>query len=206
MLQSILFGGGYAFAAAIQPGPLQAFLLSRVAANGWKRTLPASFSPVISDIPVALMVLLVLGNLPTTMQWGLRCAGGFLLLYLAFSALRQSRAATAGEENLKSGPRTLVEAVLVNVVNPNAYIGWALVLGPAVVSAWRQHPANAAALIIAFYSMMIVTLAAFILLVGTARFLGPRMQRGLVITSAVALALIGVYQLVVSVPRLVSAI
>ena len=38
MLQYVVLGAGFAFAAVIQPGPLQAFLLSRVAAAGWRRT------------------------------------------------------------------------------------------------------------------------------------------------------------------------
>ena len=34
MLEYILIGGAFAFAAAVQPGPLQAFLLARVATDG----------------------------------------------------------------------------------------------------------------------------------------------------------------------------
>ena len=44
MFELMLIGGGFAFAAAVQPGPLQAFLLARVAADGWKRTLPAALA------------------------------------------------------------------------------------------------------------------------------------------------------------------
>ncbi len=42
MLPNVLLGSGFAFAAVIQPGPLQAFLLSRAVAAGWRRTLPAA--------------------------------------------------------------------------------------------------------------------------------------------------------------------
>ena len=52
-----------AFAAAIQPGPLQAFLLARVAAAGWKRTLPAVLAPLLSDIPIATLAVLGLYQL-----------------------------------------------------------------------------------------------------------------------------------------------
>ena len=83
MFEYFLIGGGFAFAAAIQPGPLQAFLLSSVAQRGWKRTLPAAFSPLLSDGPIALIVLLVINRLPDVMRRILQIAGGFLLLYLA---------------------------------------------------------------------------------------------------------------------------
>ena len=64
MLSSLLLGSGFAFAAAIQPGPLQAYLFSSVAQHGWKRTLPAAFTPILSDGPIILTVLLVLTRLP----------------------------------------------------------------------------------------------------------------------------------------------
>ena len=145
MIQYLLLGGGFAFAATIQPGPLQAFLLTRVATAGWKRTLPACLAPLLSDGPIALVVLLLLGQLSATTLLLLRAAGGVLLLYLAWGALRQWRTPSASGSDSRT-PRTLLQAALVNVLNPNPYLGWALVLGPSVVEAWQQHPANTVAL------------------------------------------------------------
>lgn len=206
MLEYLALGVGFGFSAGVQPGPLQAFLLTRVAAAGWKKTLPASFSPVLSDIPIALLVLLVLGRLPATAQLALRAAGGFLLLFLAWSTLRQaSRPPEAAAATGPSAPRTLLQATLVNVLNPNPYLGWALVLGPAAGAAWRQQPAWAFALVVAFYGTLVATLAASIFVFGTTRFLGPRGRSRLVAASGVGLALLGVYQLAVSLPKLCSA-
>lgn len=199
MLEYVALGIGLAFAAGVQPGPLQAFLLARVAAAGWKRTLPASLAPLLSDIPIALLVLLVIGRLPALAQLVLRAAGGVFLIYLAWSTLREARrtqAPTAGPT--PSAPQTLLEATLVNVLNPNPYLGWALVLGPAAQAAWHQEPAFAVALIVAFYGTMALTLAATIILFGAARSLGPRARRNLMWASGLILAAIGVYQLAVS--------
>ena len=91
MLKHLVLGGGLAFAAAIQPGPLQAFLVARAAATGWRRTLPACFSPLLSDGPIALVSLLLLNRLPPSFQLLLRAAGGLLLLYLAGVTLLQWR-------------------------------------------------------------------------------------------------------------------
>lgn len=199
MLEYVLIGGGFAFAAAVQPGPLQAFLLARVAERGWQRTLPAALSPLLSDGPIALLVLLVLNRLPATMGRVLQAAGGVLLLYLAVASVRQwRRQAGQGVEGDHAAPRTLLQAALVNLLNPNPYLGWSLVLGPTAIKAWRQAPANAVALVGAFYATMVVTLALTILLFGTARFLGPRGRRVLVLVSAATLAAIGIYQLVAS--------
>jgi len=199
MLESIFIGGGFAFAAAIQPGPLQAFLLSNVAQKGWKRTLPASFSPLISDGPIALFVLLVLNHIPEMMSRVLQAAGGAFLIYLAWASYRQWRKQTATDPGTDdSVPRTLVRAATVNILNPNPYLGWSLVLGPAILAAWHQNPASAVVLVIAFYTTMVTVLVCTILLFGTTRFLGPGGRRALILVSAATLAALGAYQLVAS--------
>lgn len=195
MLEHILFGGGFAFGAAIQPGPLQAFLVSRVAATGWRRTLPACLAPLLSDGPIALIALFFLAQLPRAAQNVLQLGGGVLLIYLAWVSFQQWRnPGKAGE--IVSTPRTLLEAALVNLLNPNPYLAWALVLGPAVHAAWTQGARYAVALVGSFYVTMVAMLAGFILLVGTARFLGSRAQRTLVGLSALVLAGLGLYLLV----------
>jgi threonine/homoserine/homoserine lactone efflux protein len=197
LFENILFGSSYAFACAIQPGPLQAFLLSQVAQKGWRRTLPASFSPMLSDGPIAVLVLLVLRNLPIGVERLLQAAGGFLLLYLAWAAFSQTKTRT-GESRVEedSTPRTVLQAAAVNILNPNPYLGWTLVLGPRMLSAWTQSRGHAVALAASFYFTMVLTLAATIMLFGATRFLGTRSRRTLLVLSAGALALLGIVQLV----------
>jgi threonine/homoserine/homoserine lactone efflux protein len=202
VLEYLLLGGGFAFAAAIQPGPLQAFFLSSVAQKGWKRTLPASFAPLLSDGPIALLVLLVLNRIPEKLALLLQAAGGIFLIYLAWASYRQWRQQATTETGANdSAPRTLLQAATVNILNPNPYLGWSLVMGPAVLAAWHQNPANAVALIIAFYATIVTVMACTILLFGTTRFLGPSGRRTLILVSAVTLAAIGVYQLAASLLR-----
>jgi threonine/homoserine/homoserine lactone efflux protein len=204
MLEYILIGASFAFAAAIQPGPLQAFYLSSVAQNGWKRTLPAAFAPLISDGPIAVLTLLVLTRFPEAAGRLLQAAGGVFLLYLAWRGYRQWQLQTAPERESGAGdsaPRTLAQAVLVNLLNPNPYLGWSLVLGPAFLAAWGQNPAYGAALVTAFYATIVLANGIVILLFGTTRFLGPRTRRMLILVSAVLLALLGVYQLAASLLR-----
>ena len=120
MLGYLIIGSGFAFAAAIQPGPLQAYLLSSVAQIGWKRTLPASFAPMISDGPIALLVLLVLNHITGTMSRVLQAAGGVFLIYLAWASYRRwKKQTTTMPETNGSAPRTLLQAATVNILNPN---------------------------------------------------------------------------------------
>ena len=135
MLTYLILGMTYAFAAAAQPGPLQTYLISQTLSHGWRRTLPAAFSPLISDGPVIALVLLVLSRVPAWMVQGLRLAGGVFVLYLAWGAVKSWRRCDA--QDMPPAPSSLLRAALVNVLNPNPYISWSLVLGPLLLKAWR---------------------------------------------------------------------
>jgi threonine/homoserine/homoserine lactone efflux protein len=197
MLKDILIGAGFAFAAGIQPGPLQAFLLSKVVDRGWRRTMPAAFAPLISDGPIAILVLWVLRRLPVQMERGLHLSGGIVLLAFAILTWRTWRRSGARAEpaGTRPAPRTIFEATLVNLMNPGPYLGWSFVLGPAALTAWRESPANAVALVVSFYAVMVVTLGLTILLFGATRFLGPGNRRRLLFVSATILAALGVAQI-----------
>ncbi len=205
MLEYILIGGGFALAAAIQPGPLQAYLLSSVLQKGWQRTMPAAFAPVVSDGPIALLTLFVITRFPDWMSIVLQGAGGLFLIYLAWkSFIRWKDSTEINSDTGDSMPRTLFQAAMINILNPNPYLGWSLVLGPAFLDAWGKSPANAAALIIAFYATIVTATGGVIFLFGTTRFLGPEGRRVLILVSAIILGTLGVYQLVASILKTIA--
>jgi threonine/homoserine/homoserine lactone efflux protein len=199
VLEYMVIGSGFAFAAALQPGPLQAYLLSSVVRRGWRATLPASFAPLLSDGPIVVIALILLSRVPESFQIVIRAAGGLLLLYLAWASYRNwQESVFQDSEQSESAPRTLLQAVMVNLLNPNPYLGWSLVLGPAVMDAWQKDRTYAVVLIAAFYGTMVVGLAGTIFLFGSANRLGPRGRRGVVLLSAGILAALGICQLVLS--------
>ena len=196
MLEHIIIGGGFAFAAAAQPGPLQAFLLSRVVADGWRRTLPAAFAPLISDGPIAVLILTLLHNVAPGFESVLKGMGGVVFLYFAVKTFFEWRRMRLGTPSTThSSPRTLSQAVIVNLLNPGPYLGWSLILGPLALEAWAESPVSAVALVVSFYSVMLFSLALFIVLAGTTRFLSSRGRQGLVLASSFALAGIAIYSL-----------
>jgi threonine/homoserine/homoserine lactone efflux protein len=196
VLPYLILGATYAFAAAVQPGPYQTYLISQALSHGWRRTLPAALAPLLSDVPIILLVVFVLSRLPFALAEALRCAGGVFLLYLAWRAFRTWRAyRLAVEDGAATARRSLLSAALVNLLNPNPYLGWSLVMGPLLLKGWRETPAHGIALLVAFYGTMVVASMGIIALFAGARSLGPRVARGLVGISAVALACFGGWQL-----------
>jgi threonine/homoserine/homoserine lactone efflux protein len=202
VIEYLLLGGGLGLAAGLQPGPMLAFLLARAAAAGWRRTLPACFAPLLSDGPIALVSLLLLSRLGPSFEVVLQAAGGVLLLYFAAAGFRQWRRPELPPRD--GSPRTVVEAALVNLLNPNPYLGWSLVLGPTLVTAWRASEARAFAFVASFYGTMCGTMAVFVLLVGTTGLLAPSARRALVLIGAGLLAALGAFLLAGSLGRLAS--
>lgn len=199
MIEQIIFACGFAFTAAISPGPLLAFIMAGVLRRGWKNTLPVCLAPLISDIPVAVLVLFFLSNLSEMVNRLLRGAGGVFLLYLGLMIfLRPKGDGKEIEKPEHSKPGTLFQAVMINILNPNPYIGWSLVLGPAFLEAWHRNPASGIALLASFYLTIVVMLAAIIVLLGTTGLLNPRVRKVMIYASAGVLASLGVYQITVS--------
>lgn len=196
MLSYLIFGITYAFAAAVQPGPLQTYIISQTLKKGWRPTLPAAFAPVISDIPILTLVLFLLSTMPDSFIVILRIGGGLFLLYLGFRAFKSWKEFDEDQTiSNESGQQTLFNAVFVNILNPAPYLGWSLIMGPLFLEGWRLAPINGIAMIIGFYLTMILTLAGIIILFGFARKFGPKVSKLLIGLSSIVLFVFGIYQL-----------
>ncbi len=194
-----LTGAGYGFAGAIQPGPFQAFVISEALRRGWRSALPAAFAPLISDLPVLVLVLLVLTRLPEPARRVLYLVSGLYILYLAWGAwhARGDMITSLRQDEAPGG--SLWRAALMNLLSPGPYVFWSLVAGPVLLQALQQGVAYAAAFLAGFYMAMVGTLAALIVVFGTAGRVAPRLARALISLSALLLAAFGVRQLLLAV-------
>jgi threonine/homoserine/homoserine lactone efflux protein len=185
----------YAFAAAVQPGPFQSYLISQTMCNGWQRTLPAAFAPLLSDGPIIVLVVILLSRIPGWFINVLQCAGGMFLFYLAIGAwIAWKNFDSEKMIHSTSSRKTILQAVLVNFLNPAPYLGWSLVMGPLLLKGWRETCLNGIVLLLGFYITMVLAQMGIVLLFARAGKLGPQVNRALLCLSAIALACFGVYQ------------
>ncbi len=149
MLAYLISGMTYGFAAAVSPGPLAMHLMSQAVSRGWRKALPVAFSPLVTDGPVAVLVLAILSRVPAGLVSYLRLAGGALLLYLAYEAWKAWRNFEAAEGAAAGKtPNSLLRAIWINWLNPNLYIGWSGILGPMVLGGWRRSPGSGISVIV----------------------------------------------------------
>ncbi len=196
LLQGLTLG----FAAAVQPGPFLAYLLSQTLKLGPRRALPLTLAPLFSDGPIIALILFVLVQMPAWLVRGLQVAGGLFLLYLAFRAFQSAQVSIAlTAEALASsagGPgRGLLESTMMNLLNPNPYLFWSLAGGAVLLEAWRQSPLYALSFLAMFYLTFIGGMITFIFFFAAAQRLNPRLTRALNLAAALALAGFGLFQL-----------
>ena len=196
-LHYLIPGIAFGFAAAAQPGPLMLYFISRTLQSGWKKTFPAVFAPVVTDGPIAIACLLILGSLPPYFLLYIQVAGGLFILYLAYRAAKTWKGYSGGimvEDH--SSRRTLLDAIVVNFLNSGPWIGWSLVIGPLFLEGWKGNPVNGILLLAGFYITMFLVSTMVIVLFHQARDRGPKFQRILLGLSVIFLAIFGIYQLV----------
>lgn len=196
MLSYLIIGISYAFAAAVQPGPLQSYFISQSLSKGWRRTLPAAFAPLISDGPIIALVLLLVNQVPAWLVGSLQFAGGFFHLYLTVNTWKTWK--NYNSENFQvnqSGRRNIIQAALVNFLNPAPYLGWSLIMGPLLLKGWLENPINGIALLVGFYTSLIIVSMGIIILFASTKNFGIRITRILIGVSTIVLGCFGIYQL-----------
>jgi threonine/homoserine/homoserine lactone efflux protein len=192
----LIQGISYGFAAAVQPGPFQTYLISQTLMRGWQKTLPAAAAPLVSDGPIIILAFIILSQIPEWFERMLYVAGGLFILYLSWNAFSARRKMDKGSmlTNL-SGKRGVLRAAMMNALSPGPYIYWGLVTGPILLTGWRESPMKGIGFLLSFYITLVLSLAGIITVFGTARRLGPKVNRMLVLVSAITLACLGLYQL-----------
>ncbi len=164
--------------AAILPGPFQAFMLSKSLQNGWRRTLPLAFVPLLTDLPVMLLMLGLLAQVPAWLMDYLRFAGGIYLLYLAWNTLQRYKASADPAGNLpQSSQRGFFQSIMINYLNPNVYIFWGTVGVPIILEGLESSTAQGISFILGFYITLVIALAVIIFSFGSVGQLNPRVQR-----------------------------
>ncbi|MFO1434823.1 MAG: LysE family translocator [Gammaproteobacteria bacterium] len=130
--ENILAGLVTGLAAGIQPGPLAALVVREASRHGFAAGARVAFAPMLSDGPIVLGVM-ALQRYYNGRNWPLSLlawCGAFYCLWLAWQTLRLDF--NHVPEALPAH-RTLGQAVMVNLLNPNPYIFW-LTVGAAYMT------------------------------------------------------------------------
>lgn len=195
MLGFIVQGIGFGFTAGTSPGPLQTFIISTTLSYGWRRGLFTIFAPLVTDVPIILVMTFMLDVLPPVVVRIIQFAGGIFLIYLAYVTLRAiGNGITIGEERVTvpgTQRRTLLQAAGINALSPGPYLFWSTVTGPLLVDALNQSLWHALGLLLGFYGTFLATMALLVLAFDRLRRIDPRFTRFVLYVSVAVLAGLG---------------
>jgi threonine/homoserine/homoserine lactone efflux protein len=164
--QFILPAISLGLSATAIPGPLQAYLLNVTLRYGWRYSLLVIVSPLITDGPIALVIVFLLEQMPPDIIQIIRLVGGLVLLWIAWNAAQQLRAGATFEARSTDDDdpptdaaispwRILGTGVAMNALSPGPYLFWATVTGPMLLDALALSGWHALAFIATFYGIFL---------------------------------------------------
>jgi len=179
--------------ASAAPGPFQAYLVNQTLLSGWRKSITISFAPLIADIPIVLISVLLLDQVPASLMDWISAAGGCFILYIAWKSWGQLRRFSQRplDDPEPTTNNRLRNGILMNLLSPGPYAFWALVNGPLLISALNKSWFHGLAFIMGFYGALIACFMAIAIIFSYARKLGQRYVQGLLLISIIILVLFG---------------
>ena len=129
----------------------------------------AALAPLLTDGPIVILTLLAV-DLLQRYRPAFAVLGILGALYLLFLAYESWTSRPPARDNVIQAPRSLMQAVIVNYLNPNPWIFWVAVGASTIARAMRSAgwPA-AAAFVLIFLSLLVGGKLLLALLVGRSR-------------------------------------
>jgi threonine/homoserine/homoserine lactone efflux protein len=190
LLTLFLQGATIGLSAAGTPGPLQAFLVSESLAGGWRRGAPVTLAPLLTDLPIIVLMVGILGRMPAFILQLIGIAGGLFVWYLAWQLWQDWRKGVTVDPNT-APTGGIRKAMVMNFLSPGPYIFWGLVSGPVLVEAWQTSAFNAIAFLLGFYGLFIGGMLLLVGIFNQTRRLGEQLVRWLMLVSVVLLVVFG---------------
>ncbi len=163
MLTLLARGFGLGLTAALIPGPLHTILINKSIFHGWRQAFLSAFSPLAADIPIIIVVVFIVGQVPESVLNLLQIVGGIFLLYLSWSTWNQLRdgfklQVDGSQVTKESSLQIFIKTMIVTWLSPGPYIFWATVNGPILIEALRTSPVDALAFMVGFYGIFVLVL------------------------------------------------
>ncbi len=194
MLTFISRGVSLGFTAGALPGPMQSYIIGTTLTGGWRRGLVIIFSPLVVDIPIIVLVVFVLGQLPAGFIRVIQIIGGLFLLWIAretWLALRSGVQIGADSPVETSNRGIFARALLLNFLSPGPYLFWSTVNGPLLIQALGESVWHGVAFLVSFYGAFLTLLALTVALFNRVRTLDARFTRVILMITLVILVVFG---------------
>jgi threonine/homoserine/homoserine lactone efflux protein len=168
MLNYLTIGTLLGVSAGFAPGPLLTLVISETLQYDIRAGIKVAFAPIATDLPIIVLTVFILANLANFHGFlgAISLAGGFLILYMGYQAMRVRRL----DVNPKKGkPRSWTKGMIVNVLNPHPYLFWLTVGAPMMTKAANYGILGPSAFIVSFYIFLVGSKIVLAIVVGRSK-------------------------------------
>ncbi|MDY9926052.1 LysE family translocator [Methanosarcina sp.] len=154
LIEYLAMGAFLGLAAGTSPGPLLAVTISETLQHGKWEGIKVAISPLITDLPIILVVLFILSHL-TSSDLFIGIIAFFGALYLIYSGIESLKIKTDSVELNIGKKDALKKGVIVNFGNPHPYVFWLSIGGPIIFKSLNVHIWATVLFIAGFYLLLV---------------------------------------------------
>jgi len=200
--QAMSFG----LAAGTGIGPLHTLLMNVTLTYGWRTGIFIALSPLMTDIPIILLMVGLLSQLPPAFGPILNIIGAFAIFFIAYRTFVELKNPTQldGKVSQPVSRKVLMRGMAMNFLNPAPYIFWGTITGPLLRQAFAESIGAGGLFLLCFYGTFLGLMLVFMVIFDRARGLDPRIIRVLSLFSVLMMAILSVSLLVQGINGLTS--
>ncbi len=190
-IEYIITGIILGLSAGISPGPLMALLLSKTIQKNAGEGIKIAISPLITDLPIILFVLLILSQAQSHAYIIsiISFLGAGYLIFLGVSNFKINNLKLNNKN--KNGRNTLLQGIITNIFSPHPYLFWLSIGGPIIFKTYNIHLSITVLFFAGFYIMLIGTKIGIAILAGESKiFINDRYYVNIIKAFGIALCLI----------------
>ena len=154
-MDAILFAVSLGLFAGLSPGPLMAVVLTASIERGFRAGLLTAIAPLLTDLPVILLSLLLLRQVPDGFLSGVTLAGGVFVAYIGVKTVVQARRSRPPIGETSATSRDVWRGALVNLLSPHPWLFWFTVGTPFLLQSWSEAPWKSIAFLAVFLGLLV---------------------------------------------------
>lgn len=154
-METLLLGSALGLFAGMVPGPFLTLVATTSLQNGLSAGLKVALVPLVTEIPVLVVSILVLTQLPESVLRWIGICGGVLVLYMAWRVEMDAKNPALEDSEIASMKHHLLRVALVGVLAPAPWVFWFLIAGPLFLNRWHVSPWHGIGFLLIFFSCFV---------------------------------------------------
>jgi threonine/homoserine/homoserine lactone efflux protein len=154
-MDAVFFAISLGLFAGLSPGPLMTLVLASTLERGFRAGVATALAPLVTDLPVILLSLFVLGSVPAWFLDAVTIVGGMFVVYIGVQTVFRARRPPPSLETQAATVGDLRRAALLNFLSPHPWLFWFTIGTPYMLERWTVARWQAVAFLAVFLALLV---------------------------------------------------